>query len=170
MEVILNDVLIPFVNDGRISLDRVDSLVYIKEFIDRVTTKPYMKDEDIEKIIQKYGVAPTVVTWGDFFQTELAMDFLNATDEEFFDAMDAVRFDIIASFEVFDEKGSEIFQWIERTISELATKDESLFSDEDREIVHLNILKNYFLDMHIINNFTSSELEWFEGFKEAQAV
>ena len=170
MEVILNDVLIPFVNDGRINLERIDSLVYIKEFIDRVTVKTYLKQEDIDKIVKKYGVAPTVITWGDFFQTELAMDLMNVSDSEFFDAIDTVRFDVMASYEVFDDKGGELFQWIERTIAELELVDDSSYSDEEREIVHLNILKNYFLDMGVINKFTISELEWFEGFKEAQAV
>ena len=46
MQELLNEAIIPMLNDGLISMRRVSDLISIKEFIDRVSTKKYIEDKD----------------------------------------------------------------------------------------------------------------------------
>ncbi|HRZ27644.1 MAG TPA: hypothetical protein P5295_12620, partial [Spirochaetota bacterium] len=63
MQELLNEAIIPMLNDGLISMRRVSDLISIKEFIDRVSTKKYIEDKDADQLFQRYGVLPSVITW-----------------------------------------------------------------------------------------------------------
>ena len=47
-------------------------------------------------------------------------------------------------------------------------KDEH--TDEEKEIVHLKILKDYYIDLGIKDNFSETTLKWYYSFKEAMAI
>jgi hypothetical protein len=171
MKRLINDALMPLINDGLISLHRLEELIYIKDFIDRNTTRGYIDKGQAIRLKEKYGVMPSLITWGDYFQTEMATALLYNTDEEFMRAVHTVKFDVISSFEIFNEKNGEFFEWIDDQYLELVDENDlTNLSEEQEEIIHLKILKDYYVDMGIIDNFTLSEKRWYSTFNEAVAM
>jgi hypothetical protein len=51
----------------------------------------------------------------------------------------------------------------------VAEKSE-LLTEEDEEILHLKVMKDYFIDMGITDNFTQAERQWYCDFDEAVAM
>jgi hypothetical protein len=170
MKEILNNALIPMVNEGLIGASRIISLIEIKEFIDNISTRGYIEKRDADEISKKYGVMPDIITWGDYFQTELASSLVNKTDEEFFLAIETVKYDMISSCIIFSEKESDFFQWVDESYYQILSSSRDEHTDEEKEIVHLKILKDYYLDLGITDNFSEATLEWYNSFKEAMAI
>jgi len=170
MQELLNEAIIPMLNDGLISMRRVSDLISIKEFIDRVSTKKYIEDKDADQLFQRYGVLPSVITWGDYFQTDLASSLLVIPDEEFETVLDTVRFDIMSSQSIFSGKGKDFFSWVEDTHVKIMIQDKSEYTEEEEEILHLKILMDYYLNLGIVDRFTESELLWYSSYDEAKAV
>ncbi len=164
MEYILNDELIPMVNNGSLSITKIQCLLLIKEFIDRISTAKYLEDKIVNKIFETQKTMPSVITWGDYFQTELAYDLQDESDEDFIRAVDTVKYDIISSYEIFSGKSESFLEWVEDSYNEEET------GKENEEALHLNKLKDYYSSLKIRNNFTPYELSWYNNFKEAIAV
>jgi len=172
MEKIFNDALIPFVNNGQLPFRRLESLIEIKKIIDRISTKTYILKEDVLDLEKKYGVKPTVISWGDYFQTELATSLIDDSDEDFFNAIETVKFDMISSEMIFANKDSLFFEWVESSYNDIIEKsnEETVYTEEEEEILHLKILKDYYVDMGLVDNFTKAEKKWYDSFKEAVAI
>jgi hypothetical protein len=51
-----NEAIIPMINDGMLSMNRINDLNYVKEFIDRVSTKQYTEVRTAKHLNDKYGV------------------------------------------------------------------------------------------------------------------
>lgn len=170
MKEIINNALIPMVNEGLISASRIISLIEIKEFIDDISTRDYIEKRDAEEIRKKYGVMPDIISWGDYFQTELASSLVNKPDEEFFLAIETVKYDMISSCIIFSEKESDFYQWIDENYYSILSCGKEEHTDEEKEMVHLKILKDYYVDLGIKNNFSEATLEWYYSFKEAMAI
>lgn len=170
MQEMINESIMPMVNDGTISIERAKSLIYIKEFIDRISTTTYIREDTAEELRAKYGVRPNVVTWGDYFQTEMATSLLVVSDEEFSRAVDTLRFDMAASWTIFCEKDGAFFKWVDDTYDEIIDKKSAGYTDEEKEILHLRILKEYYTDLGLSNKFNEGEMRWFEGFGEERVV
>jgi len=113
---------------------------------------------------------PTVQTWGDYFQVEMASSFLGKSDQEFEMACSTLRFDMIAAYEVFSEKGEGFLDWIDSIYDEITSQKDSNYTSEEEEILHLKILKNYFFDLGLVDKFSDSEIDWFIDFREAAAM
>lgn len=170
MNKVINDAIIPLINAGKISVNKIQGLIEIKEFIDRISTKKYLledKDEPFEKI---YGERPNLVTWGDFFQTELAMDACVANDEAFDKIVETVKFDVMSSYEIFSSNTKEFYEWVEEFSNEIKNENKNVHNAEEKEIIHLNILRNYYFNMGINGDFTRTELKWYLSFSEEEAV
>ena len=170
MREIVNEAIIPMINDGLMSMKRIRDLVHIKEFIDRVSTCQYIEEKDVNTLHDRYGVTPSVITWGDYFQTDLASSLLVVTDEEFEQVINTVKFDIISSYEIFSGKDKEFFSWVEDTHVKIMIDHGDSYSEEEEEIIHLKILMDYYLNMGLVDNFTDSEKEWYASYREAMAV
>jgi hypothetical protein len=172
MKKILNDALMPLVSEGKLSVQKVNDLIQIKEFVDRVSTKKYLVPETIDSLIQRFGQSPDVVTWGDYFQTDLAMAAINTVDEEFSRIVDTVRFDIIASWDIFSNSAKNLEEWVRETsqVLWLSGKDEALYDENDKEISHLKILLDYYHDLGLNGNFYESELIWYHSYFENAAT
>jgi hypothetical protein len=170
MKNLINEAILPMINSGLMSLYRIEELVYIKEFIDRNTSKKYLEPADVDRIKEKYGVLPNVITWGDYFQTEMATALRDKSDEEFMRAVNTVKFDIISSNMIFSSKPSEFLEWVDKRYFDLLVNDKNDFSDEEKEIIHLKIMKDYFTDMNVVDNFSQSEMKWYLSFEEAAAI
>lgn len=170
MDRLLNEAIMPMLNDGLISVERLKDLIYIKDFIDRISTKKYIKESDAREIELKYGVFPNIITWGDYFQTEMATSLQCLSDDEFTTAVDAVKFDMISSHTIFSNKDSYFFEWVENTFNGFYDGEKRDYSEEEKEIIHLRFLKDYYLDLGIVPNFTAEEIKWYAVFQEAVAM
>ncbi|MBN2402385.1 MAG: hypothetical protein JXN64_08285 [Spirochaetes bacterium] len=170
MEFILNEQLIPMVNNGNLNITKIQCLVIIKEFIDRISDTKYLEDNVVDKITEMHNTMPSVITWGDYFQTELAYDLQGESDADFIKAVETVKYDIISSYEIFTKKNELFFEWVEYNYNEKEEKKDTFSREEYEEAVHLNILKDYYKSMKIKNNFSAAELSWYNNFKEAMAV
>lgn len=170
MEFILNEELIPMVNNGSLNITKIHCLLYIKEFIDRIANTKYLEDNVVEKIVMTHKTKPSVITWGDYFQTELAYDLQGGSDEDFIKATDTIKYDIMSSYEIFSDKNSLFFEWVEYNYNEKELSKNEISEDEYNEAFHLNILKDYYSSMKINSNFTPEEMDWYNNFKEALAV
>ncbi len=169
MEVLLNESILDIVNDGKLSMKRIHDLIYIKSFIDRVASKHFIDKETVEELEKKYGVCPNIITWGDYFQTEMAASLFELSDNGFDRAVDTLKFDIIASYTIFNEKDRSFFEWVDLMYMAIMDYTESDFTQEEKEILHLKILMDYYENVGIIDGFTESEKYWFDGFQEAKA-
>ncbi|MBN2039629.1 MAG: hypothetical protein JW864_06285 [Spirochaetes bacterium] len=170
MEFILNEELITMVNNGSLNMSKIHCLISVKEFIDRISTSKYLEDHIIEKIEQKYNTRPAVTSWGDYFQTELAYDLQFKSDEDFYKAVDTVKYDIMSSYEIFANKNDFFFEWVENNYNEMESGRDNVSEEEYEEAFHLNILKDYYSSMKITDKFTKEERCWYNNFKDAKAV
>jgi hypothetical protein len=170
MKESLNETLLPMVNEGSLSVDRITSLVYIKEFIDRIASKHYLDEGTADDLEEKYGVRPNIITWGDYFQSEMATSLLVLPDEEFLKAVETLKFDMVASWIIFCEKDDFFFEWVDDMHGSITDRKSSNFTEEEEEILHLKILKDYYVGLGLVNNFTESEMHWFSAFQEAKVV
>ena len=121
-------------------------------------------------ITEKFGVSPSVKTWGDYFQTEMATSLIVLSDEEFSKAVDTVKFDMIAGWLIFSNQDSTFFEWVNTTHLEIIKSKIKDYTPEEEEIRHLKILMDYYNDLGIVDNFTEAEKEWYSGFNEAMAI
>ena len=171
MEKILNDAVTQLVSDGRIPMERVHKLIEFKDFIDRISDLTYISAETSASLTSRFGVSPDIVTWGDYFQADLAMAAVQCDDEEFDTMLDTVRFDIMAAWDICSSNGQEFFEWVDTAATELwlTGKEESELNDEEKEIAHLKVLVDYFTGMGLNGNFYESELIWYHTFFEEQA-
>ncbi len=158
------------INEGLIGASRLTTLIKIKEFIDNISTRDYIEQRDAREIKKKYGVMPDIVSWGDYFQTELASSLLHKSDKEFFLAVETVKYDMISSQIIFSEKESDFYQWVDENYYCILSSSKDEHTDEEKEIIHLKILKDYYLDLGIKDNFSEATLEWYHSFREAMAI
>ena len=170
MKELMNEAVVTLINEGKLSMNKVNHLIYIKEFIDRISTKNYISQETALDLCKKYGVMPNNITWGDYFQSELAINLQHVSDDEFSTAVDTVKFDMLASFTIFSEKEEVFFEWVENTYQEIITYNLDHYSEEEEEVLHLKILMDYFNDLGIVDKFKESEKSWLESFNEAEAI
>jgi hypothetical protein len=170
MNNIINRAIIPVINDKGISSLRMTHLIYLKEFIERISIKPYMAVDEISRLEAQYGVQPDIISWGDYFQAEMATTMQTKSDDEFIKAFETIKFDMISSYLIFKDKGSEFFEWIDKSFSNVTVDDVDNLSDEDKEIVHLKILMDYYLELGISDRFSESEFKWHSSFSEALAI
>jgi len=170
MKEIINEAIMSMVNDGQFSMRRLNDLIYVKEFIDRISTRNYLEEKDIESIRGKFGTHPSVQTWGDYFQTEMAASLIVLSDDEFSSVIDTLKFDMIASSIIFSEKDVPFFEWVDHAHRDIMRLKDSSFTEEEDEIIHLKILKDYYTDLGITGNFTDAEMKWYSAFNEAAAM
>ena len=170
MEKILNDALIPMVNEGALSIERINSLILLKDFIDRVSTKKYAERRAVHDLENKYGVKPNIITWGDYFQTETASFLRDAPDESFNQMISAIRFDIMSSREIFPGKGQDFFDWIDNQYYSAMEKSYGENIEEHNESIQLKIMKDYYVELGIADRFTLAEKAWYASYGEAKAV
>lgn len=172
MEKILNDSIIPVLSDGKISISKMKSLIHLKEFIDRISTREYISRKTVQSIENRYGEIPDVITWGDFFQTELAMSSLTMNDEDFDKTVDTIRFDVMAAWDIFSSNTVDFQLWVDEMSQKIwiLGKEDDTHSEEEREIVHLKILLDYYNDLGINGNFYESELIWYHNFFDETAT
>lgn len=162
-----------YVNKNLLSPGKIKDLGFIKKFVDRLATRNYLPDEVIVEMEEKFGEKPSMVTWGDYFQSEIAEDHHPSTDEEFSRVINTVRFDLIAAKIIFQNKSEDFFSFVDEKYQlasqKLQQKDQC--SLEDEEYIHLGLLKSYFENLGLKEAVLQEEdYQWFDQFSLARAM
>ncbi|MCE9597683.1 MAG: hypothetical protein K8S54_06920 [Spirochaetia bacterium] len=168
----LNPVLNDMVSRGQLSARKIARLVILKDMIDRYAACLYVTDQDAEALRARYGAYPDIRSWGDYFQTELASQHFERTDAEFDRIVDTVRFDIISACKIFSDKPQQFMGLVEENGILAMGMDRADWREEEEEAAHLDILRQYYVEMKLHTRAVTAEDEgWFSGFAaNAQAV
>lgn len=168
MKKLINETIIPILNQGNISVEYINNLIELKKFVDRIATRKYTIDEMSENLKEKYGEEPRIITWGDYFQSEIATNTYKLSYDEFTKKIYTIKFDIMSAYEIFSEQTDEFFIWIEDSYNEIISHKTEDYCSEENEIIHLKILKDYYTNMKIEDNFTIEEKLWYNSFFEKE--
>ncbi len=163
-----------YIEKGKLSLRKIRDLSEIRLFVDRLATKPYLPQEVQKEIFEKFGETPSMLTWGDYFQAELAEEHYQDSDEEFQKIVQTVRFDVIAAKLIFQNKDAEFLEFVDiqyQTASQKLHRQETITREEE-EFIHLGLLKGYFENLGLAAaQLMDSDHSWFNQFSlNAQAI
>lgn len=169
MELVLpnqvNPELLPMIRQGLISPEKLAILVDLAEIVDRFSTTLFTEVEVQEKLKEQFGVLPDIITWGDYFQTEVASRYFLETEESLRKIVDTIRFDLISAHLIFAGK-PEYYKNNVRSEA-LVSKgiDTVLWKNEEEESIHLEILLDYFENLGLGNRPLSlQDKVWYEAF------
>lgn len=161
----LNPELFDMMKRGQLSAEKIVTLIEIKRTVDRFAVTKFTDEKTMEELKEKFGVYPDIVTWGDYFQTEIASLFFPMEDQEFRKIADTIRFDLISSHLIFSEKPSYFYDKVRGDALISKCFDEEFRSDTDKENIHLEILLDYFENMQLGKKPLSiSDRRWYEVF------
>lgn len=154
-----------FVLQKKLSPRKVRNLLLVAELSDRLSTKPYMRKEEIENLEKKYSARPDVTTWGDYFAAEIATDHWRKDDAEFEKICETVMFDFIASVFIFSGKNAAFFACVRDEYRAALKMEEGENSTEREEKLHLGILEEYYTRMGLNKDkLTQEDMEFFDTF------
>jgi hypothetical protein len=167
----LNPELNDMVLRGQLSGRKLAELIRLKEIADRFATCNYVSEEELAVLVDKYGTGPDIVTWGDYFQTEVGSQYFAHSDPDFATIVDTIRFDLISAVKIFQGKSPAFLEKVQTDgLAAYGTPREEWTSVEE-ERAHLYILLNYFRELGMAETCLSSEDEkWFEGFLAAEQL
>jgi len=161
----LNPELFEMVRTGKLTSAKIVALIFLKNLIDQYSSKPFLENEKLEEIKQKFGVYPDIMTWGDYFQTEIASKYFDQSDEKFQVIIDTIRFDLISAYLIFQGKPDNFTDRIRTEALIAKSIDSYLWSFENEENIHLEILLDYFENLGLTERpLPISEKIWYESF------
>ena len=170
MEYLINEDIIQHINNGEFTIDEIEALIEIRKFINRTSSRDYIDNGLVDSLKIRYGTAPVVTTWGDYFQTEIAYGKINGEIVNIQSAVDTVKFDIMSSHVIFSGKGISFHEWIESRYEEAMNNPSAMKEEEIEEALHLKILRDYHVTLGITGVFTAAEEMWYNAYKEDVAV
>lgn len=152
----------------KLSPRKIRNLVNIKKMADRLAQKPFLADDEVDQLVEKFGVKPDVITWGDYFQTEIAFQHWEKPDHEFEKVVQTVSFDLIAATMIFSGKDNA---FREQTRSEYHEALHHSSNAKKEESLHMGILLEYYEQLGLeMNNLTNDDFNYFEQFVDKQAA
>lgn len=161
----INPALADMVRDGKLSGAKLSELLRLHKVVDRFATRPHLADEEVEKLVAQFGVEPDVVSWSDYFQTEVASNYFHLSDSDFERIVDTVRFDLIAAVMIFQGKPQAFFTQTAEQASAAHALDQAKWTGAEEEAAHLGILMGYFNEMGLAQtNLAAEDQEWFQSF------
>ncbi|PJZ77442.1 hypothetical protein [Leptospira neocaledonica] len=165
----LNPELFDMMRRGQLSANKILNLISLRDLVDKFASKPFLEEEKLQEIKERTGVEPDILTWGDYFQTEIASRYFNKTDSEFSKIVDTIRFDLISSHLIFSDKPDYFVDSVRGQALVSKSIDSSFWTLEDEENVHLEILLDYYDQMGIGEKpLTVSDRVWYESFELKQ--
>ena len=164
----LNSELDEFLEQNKLSDEKVKELLFLKGFIDRLATKPHIGFEKQKEIEKKFGLLPNVLTWGDYFQTEVATAHWMKTDHDFHIIIQTIIYDIIIATMMFSDQNHAF--WKTYDSSQILALSKELEDNshllETEEVHHFDILIGYFDEMGLdLSNITTEDMSFFSQFK-----
>lgn len=152
---------------GQLSARKIVSLLELRDMVDRIAPGPRVSEREARELELRYGARPEIVTWGDYFQTEVASRYFDHTDEEFERICDTVHFDLISAILVFREKPPEFRAAVREEALVVAGLEPEYRNEDEQQAEHLGILLQYFEEMDLGKaELSSADQEWFDGFVE----
>lgn len=167
----LNPELFGMMKRGQLSPAKVISLIKLKEIVDRFSTRPFLEESKLQEIVEKTGVEPDILTWGDYFQTEIGSRYFDRNDPEFEQIIETVRFDLISAHLIFSEKPDYFKDKVRGDALGVKAMEYSFWGIEEEEKIQLEILLDYYENMGIGEKpLAISDRVWYESFDLKQAV
>lgn len=161
----LNRELNDMVLRGQLSGRKIAELIRLKEIADTFATQNYISDEELGVLIEKFGTGPDIMTWGDYFQTEIGSEYFAHNDADFSTIVDTVRFDLISAVKIFQGKSEDFLQKAQENGMAAYGMPRDEWTEVEEEQAHLYILLNYFRELGMDRTVLASEdEEWFSGF------
>ena len=161
----LNPELDIFVEQDQLSTTKINELLFLKKFIDRVSKKPFIDEQKLEEIKNKLGTVPDIITWGDYFQTEVATEHWQKKDNEFSQVIQTIIYDIIVSAMIFYRKNENSMEEFKK--SQWLSQDDSFNEpfESREELEHFNILLVYYEEMGLdLSQLQKEDFTFFSRF------
>lgn len=154
-----------FILQKKLSPRKLRNLVGVATTAERLASRPYMEEAELDGIVGRFGVAPDVTTWGDFFAAEIASDHWEKSEAEFEKICETVTFDFIAACLIFAGKSQAFIDSVMAQYTESSAKEKGLRNSDDEEKIHLGILGGYFNQMGLSKNrLSDTDMEFFDSF------
>ncbi len=155
----------PMIEKGQLNSRKIVLLIELKELVEKYAQVPFIPENEIEELEKKYGAKPEIITWGDYFQTEVASRFFHYSDKDFEKIINTIHFDIISSILIFKNKSEEFKKKIKEENLILSGLEKEKLTEEEEQLVHLGILLQYYEEMGLENaELDKEDREWFEYF------
>lgn len=150
---------------GQLSARKIVALLELRDMVDRIAPEARVSEREARELELRYGARPEVITWGDYFQTEVASRYFDHTDEEFERICDTVHFDLISAILVFRGKSAEFRGAVREEALVASGLEPELRTDNEQQAEHLGILLQYFEEMGLQGaEVSATDQEWFDGF------
>lgn len=168
----LHPQLSPMVVRGQLSGRKIASLIELGEIVDRFATVNFVSDEEIVKIEQRYGAKPEIISWSDYFQTEVASRYFELSDDEFVRVIDTIRFDLISAVMIFRSKQDTDFMEQIRVEALVADGiDRENWTEKEEQASHMGVLLQYFEQMGLADvAIQPADQNWFESFIQSASM
>jgi hypothetical protein len=161
----LHSQLSGMVSRGQLSARKIASLIELRETVNRFAQCNYVEQAEIDALKEKYGAEPEIISWGDYFQTEVASRHFDMSDEEFLKIIDTVRFDLVSSTMIFRNKSEEFCDQVREEAIIAAGTDRQSWTTEQEQAAHMGILLQYFEQLHLSScEIADVDQRWFESF------
>ena len=157
------------VRRGQFSERKIAELIRLRLTVDGYAKTPYISEEEAGRLAEQYGAAPDILSWADYFQTEVGSRYFMVADEEFAKVVDTVRYDLISACLIFQGKPEEFFEQVQANGLVARSMDPATWNEAEEEAAHLYILKEYFLNMGLETAIIpQADLEWFNMFVKSE--
>lgn len=161
----INPALESMIARGLLGDCKIRELKRLKQIVDRFALSPYRSADEVRSLQEQYGAKPDVITWSDYFQTEIASQFHHVSDDEFVRIIDTVRFDLISASLIFTGKPQSFIDKVDSEGIAVYRVPRENWSADQEEAAHLFILKNYFVEMNLHENrICAEDRAWFDEF------
>lgn len=162
----VNPELIPMIRQGLLNPEKLSVLSELYEIVQRFSGCLYTDEETQKKIQEKTGVLPDLITWGDYFQTEVASRYFLESEESLRKIVDTVRFDLVSAHLIFSGKPDHYKDRIRAEALIGKGIDAVVENKSLEESQHLEILLNYFENLEMRNKPLSlQDKAWYESFQ-----
>lgn len=166
-----NSIIQKLKETGKLDQSRLIALDNLSSLANRLASKSYLAEETIAKLKSQYDVLPDVISWGDYFATEIATEHSGKNDQDFYQVVSLVCFDLIAAVKIFSGKDYRFFNMVREQAATTEGVAEAQLSDEQREAIHLMYLMHYFENMGLDESkLSQADLDFFNQFSAEQQV
>ncbi|MDF3819350.1 hypothetical protein P3G55_05545 [Leptospira sp. 96542] len=162
----VNPELLPMIRQGLLSPEKLSILTDLYEIVERFAGCLYTDEETQKKIQTKTGCLPDLITWADYFQTEVASRYFLESETSLQKIVDTIRFDLVSANLIFSGKPDYYKDKIRAEALVSKGIDAALWDTEMEESAHLDILLNYFENLELWKKPLSlQDKAWYESFQ-----
>ncbi len=155
---------------GQLSASKTRDLIRLKKIVDRFAQCPYIGLAQIRELKKRYGACPSILSWGDYFQVEIASSCFQLSDKAFSKAVDTVYFDLIAAVKIFQAKPDHFLEDVRAEGLAVYGKAQKDWDAQEEQSAHLSILLRYYEELQLAQmKLQTADKQWFQDFLPVQA-